>query len=307
MKKIAFLLFLCLHAWSSQLAQTPNPFIKVSAGTEYQYIGTFDLDKMNKILNKELEEFLAGASMSFADFKGRFNTPEYTVKLYRVTYRSVVPEMDNKPTLASGLVAIPDNGQDSMPVVSYQHGTVFGKNQCPSQPDESMETKLMIAQFASQGYIVIGADYFGLGVSDLPNAYLVRFSSEQVCLDMLYAAQDVLHALKIKVGQLFLHGWSQGGWTNMTFLPAFRITFMPRNTTTGCPGLLLQPSGLNFTRLQRISSCGKSAGPSSGRSREIQYRSFYSHPSWPPEISGAQHSGRSLKQGRPTAGAAIPR
>ena len=218
MKKITFFLLLCLYAGSLLKAQSSGTFAKVPGGTEYQYLGTYDLNKMNSILNKELEEFLAGTSMSFADFRGRFCTPKYPVKLYRVTYRSVVPEMDNKPTLASGLVAVPDNGLDSMPVVSYQHGTVFGKNECPSNPDQSMETKLMIAQFAAQGYIVIAADYFGLGISDLPNAYLVRFSSEQACLDMLFAAQDVLHALKIKQGPLFLHGWSQGGWTNMTFL-----------------------------------------------------------------------------------------
>ena len=218
LKKTTFSLLFLLSAVSLLQAQTTNPFTKVPSGTEYQYLGTYDLNKMYSIFYKELEEFLTGGSMTFADFKGQFSTPKYPVKLYRVYYNSVIPEFDNKRTLTSGLVAIPDNGKDSMPMVSYQHGTVFGKDECPSNPDKSMETRLMIAQFASQGYIVIGADYFGLGVSDMPNSYLVRYSSEQACLDMLYAAKDVLAALKIKPGSLFLHGWSQGGWTNMTFL-----------------------------------------------------------------------------------------
>jgi hypothetical protein len=151
-------------------------------------------------------------------FKGQFATPKYPVKLYRVKYRSVAPEYGNWPVEASGLVAIPETGGDSMPIVSYQHGTVFSHTEVPSFTDESMETKLMLAQFASQGYIVIGADYFGLGISKLPNSYLVRGSSEQACVDMLYAAQDILKSMKIKQGPLFVHGWSQGGWTNMTFL-----------------------------------------------------------------------------------------
>jgi pimeloyl-ACP methyl ester carboxylesterase len=120
--------------------------------------------------------------------------------------------------VASGLVAIPDNGMDSMPVVSYQHGTVMLKTACPSNPDSSLETRLMIAQFASRGYVVIGPDFVGLGVSDQPHADFVRFTTEQACVDMLNAADQVLKEHKIRRGSLFLHGWSQGGWATMTFL-----------------------------------------------------------------------------------------
>ncbi len=218
MKKNLLILFLCCCFTTRANAQTGSVYTPVAAGVEYQYIGSYDVTRMNKIISQELENFLAGTTNSYNDFKGKLDTPKYPVKLYRVHYHSVIPEFDNRPAIASGLIAIPDNGRDSMPVISYQHGTVFGKFQCPSNPDSSMETRLMIARFAAQGYIVIGADYFGLGTSDLPNAYLIRNSSEQACLDMLFASRDVLSALKIKPGQLFLHGWSQGGWTTMTFL-----------------------------------------------------------------------------------------
>jgi len=127
LKKTTFSLLFLLSAVSLLQAQTTNPFTKVPSGTEYQYLGTYDLNKMYSIFNKELEEFLSGGLMTFADFKGQFSTPKYPVKLYRVYYNSVIPEFDNKRTLTSGLVAIPDNGKDSMPMVSYQHGTVFGK------------------------------------------------------------------------------------------------------------------------------------------------------------------------------------
>ncbi len=183
----------------------------------WQYIETYDLQRLNHILNQELEEFLAGSTMQASDFQGQFAVPAYPVKLYRVTYPTSVPELGIN-TVASGLVAIPDNGLDSIPVISYQHGTVVVKSACPSNPDSSLEIRLMIAQFASRGYIVIGADVIGLGVSDQPHADFVRLSTEQACIDMLNAADKVLKDQKIRQGPLFLHGWSQGGWATMTFL-----------------------------------------------------------------------------------------
>ena len=125
-----------------------------------------------------------------------------------MTYRSVVPEFGNRPIVASGLVAVPESGARSMPVLSYQHGTVFDRSQVPSNPDASMETRLVLAAFAAQGYIVIGADYFGRGQSDLPDSYLVRQSTQQANLDMLLAARDFLAARGIDTTRLFLSGWS---------------------------------------------------------------------------------------------------
>jgi len=105
-----------------------------------------------------------------------------------------------------------------MPLLSYQHGTVFDRSQVPSIPDASMETRLILAAFAAQGYIVIGADYFGRGQSDLPDSYLVRQSTQQANLDMLLAARDFLAARGIDTPRLFLSGWSQGGWVTMQHL-----------------------------------------------------------------------------------------
>jgi pimeloyl-ACP methyl ester carboxylesterase len=130
----------------------------------------------------------------------------------------VVPEQANRPTVASGLLAVPETTTATMPVVSYQHGTVFAKKAVPSCPDESMETRLMIAQFAGQGYLVVGADYFGKGLSTESDSYLVKASTQQACLDMLRSAQAVSAELKLTWGPLFLSGWSQGGWATMVFL-----------------------------------------------------------------------------------------
>lgn len=197
-------------------AQTPAP-VAVSSGTDYQQIGSYDLARLDRILGDELQDFMK-SSPAPDEFRGRFPAARYPVRLYRVRYGSVVPELGNRPTVASGLVAVPETGASTMPMVSYQHGTVFGQTYVPSHPDESMETRIMIARFAAQGYVVIGADYFGRGDSTLPDSYLVKQSTQQATSDMLSAAEAVLASLGITTSNLFVSGWSQGGWATMVYL-----------------------------------------------------------------------------------------
>src|ERR1035437_6066055 len=138
-------LLLVITVFTQVTAQSTKDFTDVSSGVKYQYIATYDVTRLNSILTAE--------AAKFSEFKVTYPPATYAVKLYRVIYNSVIPEFNNRPTLASGLIAIPDNGKDKMPVVSYQHGTVFGKTDVPSFPEESIEARLMVAQFASQGYI----------------------------------------------------------------------------------------------------------------------------------------------------------
>jgi hypothetical protein len=182
-------------------------------------IGVWDQDKLKRIVNAELSEFLQGASIPFEQYQGKFAEPKFRVQLYKLTFRSMVPEQGNQEIRSTGLVAIPETDQLALPLLSYQHGTVFGKFQIPSETDNSMETKLLLTQFASQGYIVIAADYFGLGNSDLPNSYIQQASTEQACLDLRLAALEFLEKQARKqVSAFFTLGWSQGGYNNMIFL-----------------------------------------------------------------------------------------
>ncbi len=194
-------------------------YTNVSSGVKYQYIGTYEVSRLDSILTVE--------ASSFSHLDVTYTKAENPVKLYRVIYSSVIPELNNKPTSASGLIAIPENGKNNMPVVSYQHGTVFTKTEVPSNPEESLETKLMIAQFSGQGYILIAADYFGKGLSSEPDSYQVKASTQQACLDMLKASEEVLKAMNFQHGQLFLSGWSMGGWSTLLFLQKLESLDIP--------------------------------------------------------------------------------
>lgn len=202
------LLTFCMQGKRSEAQE--SKIVRASQDIQYELIARWDIERLNKILQVDMPVF-AGTSVSYSPAKN-------AVRLYRVTYTSVIPEHGNKPTTASGLLAVPDNGGPSFPMVSYQHGTVYGKQEVPSFPEQSSETQLMIAQFAGQGYLLTGADYFGLGTSTEPEGYMVKASHQQVTYDMLAASRTVLAHLKLSTTKLFLGGWSQGGFVTMAML-----------------------------------------------------------------------------------------
>lgn len=193
--------------------------VSVGANVTYEFVARWDTDKLNGILTKDAQSF-SGIPVAYTPARN-------AVKLYRVRYHSMIPEHGNKPTVATGLVAVPDTGGTSFPMVSYQHGTVYGKRQVPSFAEQSFETQLMLAQFAGQGYVLIGADYFGLGESAEPEGYMVKASHQQATCDMLIAARAVLADLKIATPKLFLAGWSQGGFVTLAMLEKLENSQVP--------------------------------------------------------------------------------
>jgi pimeloyl-ACP methyl ester carboxylesterase len=194
-------------------------------------IGEFDTAKLNRVFNEELEPFLDGSPMPFSAFKGKYPNAINSLTLYKITFQTSIPEKNNIPSEQTGLVAIPTIFAAGSPMVSYQHGTVFSKTDVPSNIERSMETKLMLARFGGQGYIVIAADYAGLGDSKENNVYYLRRSTEQTCMDMYAAAQEFLAQQKIKVGNFFTLGWSQGAYSTLVFLRGLEQAKIPVSAT----------------------------------------------------------------------------
>lgn len=182
----------------------------LSGGVEYEPIGTYDVERLNTILTTEYAEF--------SDFPVSYPPAGTGVELYRVSYPTVVPELNNRPVRATGLVAIPQSPSPEAPLLSYQHGTVFSKDGVPSFPEKSMETRLMLACFAGQGYVMIAPDYIGKGGSPEPDSYVVKESTAQACSDMLAAARALLAEKGVQTKGLYLCGWSQGTFSTEAFL-----------------------------------------------------------------------------------------
>lgn len=193
--------------------------VNLLSGVQYELIDHWDVPRLNRILQVDTPRF--------ADLAVTYTPARNAVRLYRITYESIIPERGNRPITTTGLIAVPDTGDTSFPVLSYQHGTVYGKEEVPSIPEQSPETQLMLAQFAGQGYILVGADYFGMGASKEPEGYLVKGSHQQATHDMLVASQAVLKHLNLEATKLFLAGWSQGGFVTMALLEKLESIGLP--------------------------------------------------------------------------------
>lgn len=213
-------------------------------GVKVELVGRYDVPRLNRILTQE--------TPAFTGLPVAYTPARHPVKLYRITYPSVIPERGNRPTVASGLIAIPETVDKALPMVSYQHGTVLSKRSVPSFPDESPETQLMIAQFAGQGYVVIGADYFGMGISTEKEGYVVMGSHQQACIDLYFASLGVLEKEGIRLQELFVTGWSQGGMVTMAFLEMLESAGIPvraaATASAQCDALVMLNGFLSFPR-----------------------------------------------------------
>ncbi|WP_291297200.1 S9 family peptidase [Elioraea sp.] len=206
-------------AAAQQVPPPTAPAQQAGGSVTYRQIARWDVARLNRILATDTPAF-SGIPVTYTPARN-------AVRLYRVSYPSVVPERGNRPVTLTGLLAIPETDATTLPLVSYQHGTVYGKQQVPSFPEQSPETQLMIAQFAGQGYAVIGADYVGMGESTEPQGYMVKASHQQATADLIPAARAVLAANRLSDSRLFLAGWSQGGYVTMTMLERLEAIGLP--------------------------------------------------------------------------------
>ena len=116
---------------------------------------------------------------------------------------------------ASGLVSVPVKAAGARsPVISYQHGTIFKDAEAPSNHAVAGEAAVIMA---SLGYIVVAPDYVGYGVSKgAEHPYLLAAPSAAAVLDLLTAAKSWRRSQAIADnGQLFLAGYSEGGYVTM--------------------------------------------------------------------------------------------
>lgn len=243
----------------------------VVLGAHYQDLGTVTADQLNTVLGAEATHFYNASTIdpytgaNPASYWADYEAPEFVdanngVHLYRVAYNSTIPEQNNRPTLAYGLVAIPTDAAGPLSVVSYQHGTLVGKGEVPSQSfdgigsvpgadplyDATYETRLNVAQFGGQGYAVIAADYFGVGNSLENDGYISKSSQQQACLDMYYASVKLLDSQDHPVSNLFLGGWSQGGLVTVDFLEKLQSVGIPvtKAATASAPANVQYTSNL---------------------------------------------------------------
>jgi predicted esterase len=136
--------------------------------------------------------------------------PEYEVTLVGISYRTI--DANGNFVEASGAIIFPV-GAIEYPLLSYHHFTQTKRKNVASE-DLLNAIDGIIA--ASIGYIVSEPDYLGFGVSEILHPYHHEETSASCSIDMLKATKQYCEKNKIKFNeQLFLAGYSQGGYVTM--------------------------------------------------------------------------------------------
>lgn len=150
---------------------------------------------------------------------GGILSAEYGVDVYRVLYKTSYKTPNNLVTV-SGALVVPQNTECEVPLTAYFHGTSAKRTAVPSYG--SSEQSLGII-FGALGNIVALPDYLGMGDSDssvIINPYIHRESQGNNGVSMIRAARNFINdTLGISDnGQLFLFGYSQGGFVTVATL-----------------------------------------------------------------------------------------
>jgi pimeloyl-ACP methyl ester carboxylesterase len=134
----------------------------------------------------------------------------YGILTHRITYRT--EDAFGEEVTASGLLIVPIT-DEVLPLLSYQHGTIFPDRESRAPSYNSGSVEEMIAKIsASNGYIVSVPDYVGYGESrDSFIAYSHVRSNARAAFDMMRASREFAHQVNAGLDErVFLAGWSKG-------------------------------------------------------------------------------------------------
>jgi hypothetical protein len=149
------------------------------------------------------------------------SAPLCDVVFYHIQYATVGGA--GEATTASAVLMIPTglgaSCSGARPIVLYAHGTSTDRDFNMANL-QNAETVSLAALFASQGYIVVAPNYAGYDTSTLPyHPYLIADQQSKDMIDALTAARTALPLASLTTvqdnGQLFITGYSQGGYVAM--------------------------------------------------------------------------------------------
>jgi len=163
-------------------------------------------------------------------------TPVCGVDFYYEQYWTVDPV--GAPATASGALMVPTGTAaqctGARPIVLYAHGTQTDKafNIADVSNTANTEGALIAAVFAAQGYIVVATNYTGYDTSSLSyHPFLNGDQQSKDMIDSLTAARAALpHSFTPATtdsGQLFVTGYSEGGYVAMATVKALQAAGTP--------------------------------------------------------------------------------
>ena len=186
---------------------------------------------------------------SFVDSFGTLLTSvSYSLEMQKVSYQAI--GADGKTHAMTGLLILPKSlfgSRPSVPILLFQHGTEPYRPYSPSRylanlnrPKDYPEV-MVAAMIASTGYAVVMADYEGLGDNTNIQPYVHGTTLAGQVIGMLRASRDIIANDSGSPcswnNQLFLMGYSEGGYVTMTTTRELQLNHAAEFTVTAAAPL----------------------------------------------------------------------
>ena len=138
---------------------------------------------------------------------------KHDVEVFKVKYRT---KFQGEDITASGLIILPQT-DESVSMLSFQHGTITLANDAPSVQSTGSFDVLLYSAISSAGFVAVIPDMIGFGSSSNTfHPYYVEEPTARAVSDMIVAARELADQKKLAFdGKLFLAGYSQGGYATM--------------------------------------------------------------------------------------------
>jgi len=138
----------------------------------------------------------------------------YDVAVYRITYQT--QDAFGNLISASGVISMPLGIPAGAPILSFQHGTIVSRDRAPSMNPEETGSDLALYLMSARGYLVVVPDYLGFGDSTGLHPFMHAKTLAWAVIDLIRAARTMAAKNNFPLnGQLFLAGYSEGGYATM--------------------------------------------------------------------------------------------
>jgi len=153
------------------------------------------------------------------------NTPVFGYKAYKVPYTTT--DEEGEEVAVSGLFVVPTGmppavSQIGLSMVSDDHGTIFANIEAPTVHGDVYGTPdgSAILLTSLGGFATLQSDYIGFGASnDHYHPFILKKSLATATVDFIKAVKTFATDNDIKLNnQLFLTGYSEGGYASMATL-----------------------------------------------------------------------------------------
>jgi hypothetical protein len=227
------------------------------------------------------------ANSAFAPFLPLTGTPVCGVDFNYLQYWTVGGS--DEAAKVSGALMVPTGSAPQCtgprPIILYAHGTQVDKAMNiadPTNPDNK-EGVLIAAMFAAQGYIVVAPNYVGYDISNNYHPYLNEVAQSKDMIDALTAARSALgHVLASTTtdnGQLFITGYSQGGYVAMATQKAMQAAHMTVTAAAPMSGPYALEAFGDFAFTGHVSLYSTLFYPMLATSYQLAYGNAYGSPS----------------------------